>query len=267
MIPQSNDTTLESIPEKATAFTLSIIIPTFNEAASIDQTLAAVAAVRGQVEVIVVDGGSVDETVEIVRRRGIKIITAERGRGSQMHAGAALARGDALWFLHADTTPSPDAAELIAAALGDQGVVAGNFSLRFDGTRRAAHFLTWLYPQLRKIGLYYGDSAIFVRREAYQAIGGFQPFPLFEDLDLVRRLRKQGHLIHLPAIVITSSRRFEGRSFTLTFARWVFLQLLYWLGVPPQTLSRLYAPIRSGGKQRKQDNNSAEAYKVDKNES
>ncbi|MCA1636694.1 MAG: TIGR04283 family arsenosugar biosynthesis glycosyltransferase [Acidobacteria bacterium] len=238
---------------------LSIIIPTFNEAPVINQTLDAVMSIRGPVEVIVVDGGSFDETVEMVRGRGVMLITSERGRGLQMHAGARAARGCALWFLHADTYPSPESAGRIIEALRDPKVVAGNFGVRFDGTRRAARFLTWLYPQLRKLGLAYGDSAIFVRREAYEQVGGFQPFPIFEDLDLVRCLRKSGRLIHLPEIVVTSSRRFEGRSFALTFARWSFLQLLYWLGVHPRTLGRLYAPIRGAGKKVKHNDGSSEA--------
>jgi hypothetical protein len=105
-------------------------------------------------------------------------------------------------------------------------------------------FLTWLYPRLRRLGLCYGDSGIFVRREAYQQLGGFRAYPIFEDLDLVQRLRKIGRVLHLPASVTTSSRRFEGRSFALTFARWSGLQVLYWLGVHPRTLGRLYTPIR-----------------------
>ncbi len=224
---------------------LSVIIPTFNEAHSISKTLAQVAELCGRAEVIVVDGGSTDATIEIVRRHGVNLITADRGRGSQMHAGASVARGRALLFLHADTHPSADAAQLIMEALHDPETVGGNFNVRFDGTRRAARFLTRLYPQLRKLGLCYGDSAIFVRREVYSEIGGFQSYPIFEDLDLVRRLRKRGRVVHLPAIVVTSSRRFENRSFTFTFTRWASLQMLYWLGFHPRTLGRLYAPVRS----------------------
>ncbi|HEX8852140.1 MAG TPA: hypothetical protein VF754_01560, partial [Pyrinomonadaceae bacterium] len=92
---------------------------------------------------------------------------------------------------------------------------------------------------------------IFVRREAYLRIGGFRAFPIFEDLDLVRRLRKIGRVAHLTGVVTTSSRRFEGRSFAKTFARWAILQALYWLGVSPHTLARLYPPIRSARGQAK----------------
>jgi rSAM/selenodomain-associated transferase 2 len=225
--------------------TVSIIIPTLNEGRSIGATLGAVARVRGRVEVIVVDGGSDDETLEVAGRFGARVLRSERGRGLQMHEGACAARGEVLWFLHADTLVPPDGVERIEEALArGSEVVGGNFTIRFDGERRAARFLTWLYPLLRKLGLCYGDSAIFVRASRYREVGGFKPFPLFEDVDLMRRLRRRGRLIHLTAAVVTSSRRFEGRSFTLTFIRWAFLQALYWAGVNPRTLSRLYAPIR-----------------------
>jgi rSAM/selenodomain-associated transferase 2 len=229
---------------------ISVIIPTLDEAYSLGATLGALTRLEQgkRVEVIVADGGSTDATREIAEGHGVRVISAARGRGAQMHAGATAARGDVLWFLHADTIPSPDAAARILDALRlDRGIVGGNFAISFDGTRRAARFLTWLYPQLRKLGLCYGDSAIFVRARVYRELGGFQPFPIFEDLDLVRRLRKRGRLVHLRAQVVTSSRRFEGRSFVRTFARWSFLQILYWLGVSPHTLGRLYAPDRRAG--------------------
>jgi rSAM/selenodomain-associated transferase 2 len=227
---------------------LSIIIPVLNEAHSIGATLDAVKKVRGRVEVIVVDGGSRDGTIEILQRHGVNVIKSERGRGIQLHTGACAAEGEALWFLHADTISPITAAELIAEALSKEEVVGGNFRVRFDGARRAARFLTWLYPQLRKLGLLYGDSGIFVRRVTYRRIGGLKPFPIFEDLDLVRRLKRVGRMVEIPLEVVTSSRRFEGRSFVLTFARWAILQGLYWLGVHPRRLVRMYGPVRHARK-------------------
>jgi rSAM/selenodomain-associated transferase 2 len=227
---------------------LSIIIPALDEARDIGATLDAAARVKGDVEVIVVDGGSADETVEVARRRGARVVSAPRGRGAQMHAGALEARGELLWFLHADTLAPADAAECIARALRDPRAVGGNFRIRFDGSGGAARFLTWLYPRLRRLGLAYGDSGIFVRRAAYERAGGFKPFPVFEDLDLLRALWRQGRFVQAEACVVTSSRRFEGRSFALTFARWSLLQGLYWLGVSPHTLARLYTNVRGGRK-------------------
>lgn len=129
-------------------------------------------------------------------------------------------------FLHADTTAPPDPAERIAEALaGDAVTVGGNFGIRFDGDRHAARFLTCLYPKLGKLGLCYGDSGIFVRASTYEQVGGFKSFPIFEDLDLMRRLSKLGCAVHLPVAVVTSSRRFDGRSFVLTFARWSIIRL------------------------------------------
>jgi rSAM/selenodomain-associated transferase 2 len=231
--------------EKALA--LSIIIPTLDEARSIGATLDAVAREAAGAEVIVVDGGSRDATVEIARCRGAKVISAGRGRGRQMYDGAIEARGRVLWFLHADTLPSAGCVEAMSGALEDTSVAGGNFDVLFDGGSRAARFLTWLYPRLRKLGLCYGDSGIFARREAYRRVGGFRDYPIFEDLDFVRRLGKVGRVAHLRARVTTSSRRFEGRSFALTFARWAFLQALYWLGFSPHTLARMYAHVRVPG--------------------
>jgi rSAM/selenodomain-associated transferase 2 len=223
---------------------LSIIIPTLNESAVIEATLGAVAKLRGWVEVLVVDGGSEDGTSDIVRRCGVRLINAPRGRGTQMHAGAGTATGDIFWFLHADTQPPEDAPSQIRDALADPGVAGGYFTIRFDGPRYAARLLTWVYPRLRWLGLCYGDSGIFVRRTAYEQSGGFRPFPIFEDLDLLRRLKRCGRFVRLPQTITASSRRFEGRSFILTFARWTALQVLYWVGVSPRFLDRLYAPIR-----------------------
>ncbi len=224
---------------------LSIIIPTLNEAGAIEATLEALTKLNPRPEILIVDGGSADATVQIAASRGVRVISTTAGRGVQLRAGAAAAGGDALWFLHADTLPSPDAAARIEDALTDPAVAAGNFTLCFDGRARSARLLTRMYPHFRKLGLCYGDSGIFCSRSAYQAAGGFRPLPIFEDLDLIKRLKRQGRFIHLPCTITTSSRRFEGRSFTFTFARWTVMQILYWLGIPPRALGRVYAPIRS----------------------
>lgn len=228
---------------------VSIIIPTLNEETSISQTLSAVARIAEPVEVIVVDGGSFDETARVVRAYGLRFIESERGRGAQMHTGACAAQGTVLWFLHADTIPPPDAVKQIAESLRDPGVVGGNFGVRFDNYGCAAQCLTWFYRKLRTVGLSYGDSAIFVRREAYERSGGFKSLPIFEDLDFLRRLKSMGRFVHLSSTVITSGRRFEGGRFASTFIRWLALQLLYWLGVKPSRLARLYAPVRQSGKE------------------
>lgn len=225
-------------------FRLSVVIPTLDEEVAIAATLEAVTALGPGVEVLVVDGGSGDRTRQIARAHGVEVLDAPRGRGSQLAAGAAAARGDVILFLHADTHPPVDAVGRIAEALEDPRAVAGCFRLRFDGATGQARFLTWLYPRLWWLGLCYGDSGIFVRRDAYEEIGGIRPYPIFEDLDLVRRIGRRGRFVRLPVVATTSSRRFEGRSFTWTFVRWSAMQVLFWAGVSPYRLAGRYAPIR-----------------------
>jgi rSAM/selenodomain-associated transferase 2 len=220
---------------------LSIVIPTLNEEEYLRSILDRL---PDEVEIIVVDGGSTDDTVGAGKRPGVRVLRSDRGRGVQMHAGACASTGDAIWFLHADSKPEPDAPVRILAALANPEIVAGNFSLRFEGKAPGARFLNWLYPRLGQIGLRYGDSGIFVRRSTYEAAGGFAPYPIFEDIDLLRRLRGHGRFVTLATPLTTSSRRFEGRSFTHTFVRWCAMQVLYWAGVHPCTIARMYEPIR-----------------------
>lgn len=237
---------------------VSVVIPTLNEEETIGATLEAMALVDGEIEVIVADGGSDDRTIEIARQFGARVIGSERGRGTQMHKGAQAARGQTFLFLHADTIAPRDLVKQInEALLDDVTAVGGNFDVRFDGTSRAARLMTWLYPKLAKLGLCYGDSGIFVRATMYKEIGGFNSYPLFEDLDFIKRLKKRGRMIHLPVELVTSSRRFEGHRFPFTFARWSILQALYWIGVSPRTLSKLYVPRRKQKLQSQLDDESA----------
>ena len=222
---------------------VSIIIPTLNEATTIRELAESLGRLRGEFETIVCDGGSVDATVEIARQCGLRIIATPRGRGRQMNSGAKLAKGEVLLFLHADTRLPEDALALIASALTDEKVCGGNFSLIFDGGARESRALTRIYPLLRFGGMCYGDSAIFVRRGVFESLCGYRDFPIFEDLDLYRRMRHSGKFVRLKACATTSSRRFEGK-FVRTFALWSLMQVLYWAGVDPNLIGRLYKPLR-----------------------
>ncbi len=223
---------------------ISIVVPALNEQECIAGTLRSLQRLEGEKEIVVVDGGSIDETISVARAEGVTVIGAQAGRGTQMHAGALETSGDVLWFVHADTAPPPSALHEIGTHLEDTSVVGGNFGLLFDGPSRAARQLTIIYPMLRMLGLCYGDSGIFVRREVYNRIGGFRALALFEDLDLLRRLRRAGRFVHLPSRIRTSSRRFEQRNFALVWLHWTTLQILYWGGVPPNWLARWYRHVR-----------------------
>jgi rSAM/selenodomain-associated transferase 2 len=222
---------------------VSIIVPTLNEATTMRDLAASLDRLRGEFEVIVCDGGSADATVGMALQCGLRVIEAPRGRGSQMNAGAKLAKGETLLFLHSDTRLPEDALERVGDALDDEMVCGGNFSLIFGGDTREAWLLTRIYPLLRLGGMLYGDSAIFVRRGVFESLGGYREYPIFEDCDLYRRMRRLGKFVRLNACATTSSRRFEGR-FIRTFALWSLMQMLYWLGVNPSLLNRLYKPLR-----------------------
>ena len=223
---------------------ISAVIPTLNEEAEIAATIQALLAQVGDLEVVVADGGSSDTTIEIAERLGAVIVRSARGRGKQMHAGAMAARGDILWFIHADTRVCADATRQLIAALESPGMTGGNFTLAFDGQTLGARLLTLSQPVMKALRVYYGDSTIFLRSDVYFALGGFRPYPLFEDADMIARIRAAGAFRSLAGQVTTSSRRFEGRSFLLTCTQWTAMQLLYWLGVPAESLGRFYAPIR-----------------------
>jgi rSAM/selenodomain-associated transferase 2 len=213
---------------------ISVIIPVLNEADSIAGTLRAIFDLDPSLDVIVIDGGSEDGTVRAASSEGARVILSSRGRGLQLGKGAELARGDTLWFVHADTLPHPGALADIEAALRDPGVAGGNFRLRFDGFGLGTRFLNHMQGVRRVLGWHYGDNTIFVRRGVYREIGGFRAYPLFEDADLVKRIRRAGRFVTLPGPVTSSSRRFDNGRFLATGLLWIVLQTLYWIGVPPR---------------------------------
>jgi rSAM/selenodomain-associated transferase 2 len=233
----------EEQPQDSSFMRISIIIPTFNEAATIRELASSLPQLPGACEVIIADGGSQDETIRLARECGLRVIEAPRGRGPQMNAAAKLATGEVLLFLHADTRLPDEALAMIEHALGDANTCGGNFNLVFDGDSREARLLTKIYPLLRLGGMCYGDSAIFVRRQIFEQLGGYRDYPIFEDCDLYRRMKRAGRFVRLKACATTSSRRFEGR-FVRTFALWSVMQIGYWLGASPDWLNRMYKPLR-----------------------
>jgi rSAM/selenodomain-associated transferase 2 len=223
---------------------ISIIVPCLNEAKVIGATLEPLLTTGPDVELIVVDGGSTDGTLQQLENPRIRLLKTRKGRGHQLDFGAREALGEMLWFLHADTLVTPEAEAALRSAARDPAILSGNFRLVFDGSSRAAKTMTAIYHYLRWIGLCYGDSGFFVRADVYREVGRFADYPIFEDLDLLRRLKQAGPFVRLPAVITTSSRRFEGRSFAAIFAYWTFLQILYWLGCSPRRLEKLYRGVR-----------------------
>lgn len=224
---------------------VSVIVPVLDEAARLGTRLAELACLPVH-EVIVVDGGSRDDSVAIALAAGARVLTSTPGRSCQLNAGADAATGDVLWFLHADTQLPDDAVAHLEAALSDPDVVAGAFHTRTvnDGPP------SWVEPLLRLADLRasytslpYGDQALFVRRSAFEAVGRFPCQELFEDLELSRRLWGVGRVRVVPASVRVSGRRFVATPFRTTVIMHTF-PLLYRLGVAPGVLATWYANVR-----------------------
>jgi rSAM/selenodomain-associated transferase 2 len=220
---------------------LSIIVPVLNEAASIAATLAALQPLRAQgVEVIVVDGGSSDATVQLCQGRASHVISAPRGRARQMNEGAALASGDVLLFLHADTTLPEDALADVRDAL-DAGATWGRFDVRIDGRSRWLPVIAaFMNVRSRWTGIATGDQAMFVDTHTFRLLGGFADQPLMEDIELSRRLRKIGPPTCLQPRVITSGRRWESRGVLRTVLLMWRLRWRYWRGASPDALAQTY---------------------------
>ena len=218
--------------------TVSVVIPALNEASRIEGTLAAVTALSGPKEVLVVDVGSVDETVARAARAA-RVLCSAPGRAAQMNTGAEAATGDALFFLHADTIPPPGNLDAIRSALADPSVEAGAFRLAFDKWTPLLRFYSFC-TRFHRPSLCFGDRGLFVRRSVFETLGGFAPIPIFEDLELVRRLHRRGGFRFLPGYVVTAARRFERNGPLRQQMRNLYLWLHFMRGSDPERLAHLY---------------------------
>lgn len=225
---------------------LSIIMPVLNEAASITESLQALAPCRARgVEVVVVDGGSDDATVAQAVPLADRVISAARGRGHQMNAGAACARGTVLMFLHADTRLPADADRMVLASLAWSPRAWGRFDVSIAGRSALLPAIAALMNlRSRVTGIATGDQSMFVRRQAFEEAGGFPNTAIMEDIALSKQLRRRSRPLCIGFKAITSGRRWDQNGALVTVVTMWTLRLAYYLGVPPDSLARFYRNVR-----------------------
>jgi rSAM/selenodomain-associated transferase 2 len=225
---------------------ISVIVPALNEASGIGACLASANQADHPVEIIVVDGGSGDGTADLARNAGVRVVEAARGRAAQQNAGARLASGEVLLFLHADTRLPVDWAEAMTDALARPGVAGGAFRFGLDAPGAGLRFIEAM-ANLRSVVLQmpFGDQALFLNRERFFKLGGFPEMPIMEDFAFVQKLRRTGRVVTLRARALTSPRRWQ-RLGVLRVT--VLNKVMIWgykAGVPPERLARWYK-IRTG---------------------
>jgi rSAM/selenodomain-associated transferase 2 len=226
---------------------ISVIVPSLNEADGIVDTLQALQEMRVRgLEIIVVDGGSTDDTVAVSSPLADRIIIAATGRARQMQAGAALARGSVLWFLHADSRVPRNADRAIAAALGTGDRHWGRFDVGFpQGDLLLKVVATLMNLRSRLTGIATGDQGIFVTRELFERVNGYPQIPLMEDIALSRRLKRHSRPVCLHDKLITSARRWQTHGTLRTILIMWSLRLAYFLGASPARLAQFYKPHRA----------------------
>jgi len=224
--------------------TVSVVVPTLNEERVLAATLEW-ARQPGVQEIIVVDGGSCDATAAVAAQHADLVLSAPRGRAAQMNAGAAHARGDILLFLHADTRLPDGFADAVSAACGDSAVVGGRFDVNLEPSSpliRLTGELINRRSRLTRIST--GDQAIFIRRAVFEQLGGYADIPLMEDIDLSRRMKRAGRIACLRQRLTTSARRWQKDGVVRTILLMWSLRALYFCGVSPARLQRVYRNTR-----------------------
>jgi len=224
--------------------TVSVIIPTYNESTTLCGTLTRLQQ-HQPFEMIIGDGGSKDDTVDIAHRCEATVIQSPCGRAVQMNAAAKEAKGDLLLFLHADSYVDPRGYRKMIETMSNGSFLGGAFSLQIDSPlpalKRISRLANW---RSRYLNLVYGDQAIFVRREVFNELKGFSPLPICEDLDFFRRLTKKGPVALLKEKAFTSPRRWLSEGIGFTTLRNIAIASLFLIGFSPATLSRWYPPKR-----------------------
>lgn len=222
--------------------TLSIIIPVLNEEVLLDPCLLALQPFRSRGhEIIVVDGGSRDQTLDLARNRADLVLVTARGRSTQMNRGAAVARGDVLWFLHADNRVPQQADQLIRNALESSSSIWGRFDVALSGQTAVLRLVAKLMNlRSRLTGIATGDQGIFVTRDAFERIGGFPAVALMEDIGISRMLKRISPPLCIEQQLVASSRRWERNGVLRTIVLMWVLRLGYALGVSPSRLARIY---------------------------
>ena len=224
---------------------VSVLVPTLDEAGELPRLLDHLAALHGRWEVIVADGGSADATQRLAREHPSApcVIEQRGGRAAQLNAGARVASGDLLLFLHADSRLPRDAYASLAGAWRETHIAGGNFALSFGGGA-FERTLGAVYRLQRHHGFYYGDSSVWVRRATFDALGGFREIAIMDDYDFVRRLERSGATRCLPGPATTSARRWRALGIPRTVLAWFAIRWLYVAGVSPARLVRLYRIVR-----------------------
>ena len=219
---------------------LSIVVPFLNESAQLPQLIDQLRQLQSECEVILVDGGSDDGSAELAAAAGLRVISSGRGRARQMNAGAAVAGGDCLLFLHADTRLPRNAVEAVAKALAGKKCW-GRFDIRISGGSICFPLMAALVNWRSRIsGIATGDQALFVRRELFERLGGFPDQPLMEDIELSKSLLPFSRPACIRARATTSGRRWQKYGVLRTVLLMWRLRFDYWRGVPAENLARLY---------------------------
>jgi rSAM/selenodomain-associated transferase 2 len=242
---------------------ISVIIPVLNERVNIASTVDSARNAIIDPEIIAVDGGSTDGSLEWLQEQpGIKLVQSARGKGAQQNAGAKIASGDVFLFLHADCLLPSNAGAMLNQVMQEQKIAGGCFLARWSRNTMALRVISFgmnLRTRIRKTS--YGDQALFMRSTTFREVGGFPDWPLFEDAELVRKIKTVGRFKVVNSPVTMSARRFEAGGILRGVFRVYFLQIAFMLGVPPARLKKWFVDVRphldSSSPRDKQSNSAA----------